>query len=681
MNMRMNNVVCSLLTAGVMLGGVSNSFAKITGADALTAKEYQQILGRGIAASWFKNKFSNKSQGDDLMDFRARGFDHVRYRINAEIFSGNGFDQIESEIYRCISEDLIPVISWINHSAELNATDADMNAYVDWWEDLAIRFKGQHLVAFNLFTEINDGTKIFTEGKYNPWMQAATDAIRAVDPNRIIILSSPNKTHKQLPLIDPAIYTGDDYMMVEWHLYASGPKQDGGQKNWVGDGSVQDRLNVTEPLDEGVKFTLDTGIECYFGAWMPMDNSGGSLTQYEVESFARFFLDSCSDAGIPWTVNADQHFYDAKNDAWLGVSSTTARTLDMEPVVDILVTQGEFGEGVATILDPNATNSTPVFLSSVNALRKAEVGTAYSDSLVSLAVDPDGDSLYYSAVSGPAWLSVNNDGTVSGTPDAGALGVNSWGVQVSDGKGGLDSATITVEVVQEIIPLTVDAGADFTVYADAATGLATITLNATGTGDIVDYVWKENGVRVGVGPSITLDATIGDHTYDVRVKDLVGDIVSDTVVVTVLEQIVLVEEELLAATFDADAAGWVRSNARRITNADKTYAGTGVLQISKGGSASYAVSTAGASNLKLSFAARTDLFDNGEFLTVEWFDGAAWNLLLDYASTPDKNYELIDLTLPAAAENLADFQLRFSSNAGGRKEKAYVDSVVLLGSR
>lgn len=461
----------------------------------------------------------------------------MRYRVNADIFKGNAFDQIEKEIYRTIDEDLIPVISWINHKAESAASSSDKAAYVAWWKGLAQRFKGQYLVAFNLFTEVNDGTKIFTQGLYNPWMREATEAIRSVDPERIIIMGSPNKTHKQIHLIDEDIYKNDDYMMIEWHLYASGPKHDGGQKNWEGNGSAQDRANVTDPLDEGLEWSRKTGIEHYFGAWMPMDNAGGSLSQTEVEYFAKFFVEECGERGIPWTVNADSHFYDSKNDEWLGVAKTTARQLNMEPITDILVSVGDYGEGVDTNLDgvDPQPNEAPKFSADVLDLAGAVEDEAYAGSIAGLASDAEGDALTYSAVSGPAWLSVSADGALSGTPGAIDVGANSWTVQVA-AKGGSDTATLSIDVVEKddppADPLTVDAGADVVADADAS-NTASVTLTAVGTGDIVDYVWKKDGVRLGDGATITVVLPEGESTLLVRVKDPAGNVVSDTVKVTV----------------------------------------------------------------------------------------------------------------------------------------------------
>ncbi len=314
----------------------------------LSASAYQSIMGRGLAASWFKQAPVTGYSIDALSDFRERGFDNIRLRVAEEIFVGDAFSVVEDAIDDCIEVGLVPVISWVDHEAERSGSNADRQEFVAWWSDLATRLRGRsHTIGFNLFTEIGNGTALDDIDVYNDWTSAAVRAIRAIDPERIIILSAPSKTVETLTDIDPTIYAGDDYILAEWHLYASGPNQDGGHKNWVGEGSDGDRQNVRSIVRKARRFTEATGVPTYFGAWMPMDNNGASLEQAEVEAFARYFLERLSGDGIPWTVNAVQHFYDTATNTWLETRSWGELTLQMPRIVDILVNHADFGEGVS----------------------------------------------------------------------------------------------------------------------------------------------------------------------------------------------------------------------------------------------------------------------------------------------------------------------------------------------
>jgi fibronectin type 3 domain-containing protein len=70
----------------------------------------------------------------------------------------------------------------------------------------------------------------------------------------------------------------------------------------------------------------------------------------------------------------------------------------------------------------------------------------YSTAITAADIDV-GDTLVYSKVSGPAWLAVAADGTLSGTPAESDVGVNTFAVRVTDSTGAFTDATITVTVL------------------------------------------------------------------------------------------------------------------------------------------------------------------------------------------------------------------------------------------
>jgi hypothetical protein len=75
----------------------------------------------------------------------------------------------------------------------------------------------------------------------------------------------------------------------------------------------------------------------------------------------------------------------------------------------------------------------------------------YSSSLADSSVDPDGDTLTYSLLSGPNWLSVMSDGTLSGTPSSSDVGINSWTIEVFDGNGNTANTTLNIAVVDSVL--------------------------------------------------------------------------------------------------------------------------------------------------------------------------------------------------------------------------------------
>lgn len=75
------------------------------------------------------------------------------------------------------------------------------------------------------------------------------------------------------------------------------------------------------------------------------------------------------------------------------------------------------------------------------------VGNAYTGKIGAYASDPDlGDTLAYSLVSGPSWLSVSSDGVLSGTPTSNDVGSNSFVLKATDLGGNNSEATMTIEV-------------------------------------------------------------------------------------------------------------------------------------------------------------------------------------------------------------------------------------------
>jgi hypothetical protein len=92
-------------------------------------------------------------------------------------------------------------------------------------------------------------------------------------------------------------------------------------------------------------------------------------------------------------------------------------------------------------------NGAPTFTANPFSAASGLVGQAYSASIAAAATDPNsGDTLSFSRISGPAWLSVAANGNLSGTPGAGDYGTNSFVVRVTDSGGLFDTATMNLTI-------------------------------------------------------------------------------------------------------------------------------------------------------------------------------------------------------------------------------------------
>jgi arylsulfatase A-like enzyme len=93
-------------------------------------------------------------------------------------------------------------------------------------------------------------------------------------------------------------------------------------------------------------------------------------------------------------------------------------------------------------------NTPPLFQSNPIRLPNAPADTAYAHALSSDVTDPDsGETLQFASLSGPAWLDLNPDGSLTGTPAVGDIGVHYARFEVTDSSGATDTATVCVEVV------------------------------------------------------------------------------------------------------------------------------------------------------------------------------------------------------------------------------------------
>jgi hypothetical protein len=92
-------------------------------------------------------------------------------------------------------------------------------------------------------------------------------------------------------------------------------------------------------------------------------------------------------------------------------------------------------------------NNLPTFTSDPISKPNATQALAYSSSITSDASDADADALSFSKSGGPAWLIVAQNGALTGTPSGSNLGVNTFTVSVTDGKGVPDTATLQITVV------------------------------------------------------------------------------------------------------------------------------------------------------------------------------------------------------------------------------------------
>jgi len=117
--------------------------------------------------------------------------------------------------------------------------------------------------------------------------------------------------------------------------------------------------------------------------------------------------------------------------------------LDEVRIADYALTDTE----IAALAADSPDNHPPAFTTDPINKPACLPGDSYIGSLIYNAGDIDpGETLTFSKVSGPDWLNVASDGTLSGSPGFGDLGENSFTVRVTDNSAAYDDATLNITV-------------------------------------------------------------------------------------------------------------------------------------------------------------------------------------------------------------------------------------------
>jgi VCBS repeat-containing protein len=166
---------------------------------------------------------------------------------------------------------------------------------------------------------------------------------------------------------------------------------------------------------------------------------------------------------------------------------------------------------LVAVVDPNA-NEAPEFQFEQIRRAQAKVGEEYTSApLAGTAIDPDGDKLIYSRSSGPEWLTVAADGSISGTPTEGSEGINNFMVRATDAEGAYAEASLEIEVVANDLPLP---------WTLASIG--TVHEQSEASGDALALRLLSSGVLAGTADSglFAWQTLSGDGEITVRIREL-----------------------------------------------------------------------------------------------------------------------------------------------------------------
>ncbi len=205
------------------------------------------------------------------------------------------------------------------------------------------------------------------------------------------------------------------------------------------------------------------------------------------------------------------------------------------------VNDGYVNSATATVtISVTAVNDTPSFSASSYNFAATE-DAAFTRQLTASDVDA-GDTLTFSKISGPAWLTVSTTGALSGTPGNAEVGSDAFSVSVRDSANATDTATLNI-VIANVNDAPVFTSTTLT-RSNATVGTAysgqTLAGSATDVdaGDSLAYAKSSGPAWLIVDASGALSGTptvgeAGAATFTVRATDASGASASATLNLTV----------------------------------------------------------------------------------------------------------------------------------------------------
>ena len=259
-----------------------------------------------------------------------------------------------------------------------------------------------------------------------------------------------------------------------------------------------------------------------------------------------------------------------------GTLSGTAPNLSYSPNADFNGTDsfaftandGTADSGAATVsITVNPVNDAPTFSSALISPAGASENVSYVGvNLAGSATDVDaGDALTYSKASGPVWLNIAADGTLTGTPPAGSAGLNTFVVTATDSGSATAEATLQIAVTVLPLPWTT---------TDIGTGI----LAGSATFNSGTFTQKGSGMVAAQsdGLNFTYQTLSGDGSITARISILQNTGNASHIGVMIRDTLASNSKQIFMGMSGTQAFRWTRRTGTGAT-ASFGNSGTGVV--------------------------------------------------------------------------------------------------------
>jgi thermitase len=170
------------------------------------------------------------------------------------------------------------------------------------------------------------------------------------------------------------------------------------------------------------------------------------------------------------------------------------------------------------------------------------------------------------------------------------------------------------------------------------------------------------------------------YYYVVRAQDTAGNLSANSAQASATPTAPPAPVVLFSDGFESGnltAGGWVVQNASAAANTGARFTGSWGARLSATTWMERSLSTVGYNTITVTLNRRSSGYDAGEFLYIEWWNGASWTIAGTVNTTA---WASQTLTLPAGAAGSAAFKLRLRGNANANNERGDIDDVVIRGT-
>jgi len=336
---------------------------------------------------------------------------------------------------------------------------------------------------------------------------------------------------------------------------------------------------------------------------------------------------------------------------------------------------------------PPPVNNPPVFTVDPISKANATENAAYSGSLAGDASDPESDPLTFSKVSGPAWLSVAANGTLSGTPGAGDVGANVFTVQVA-ATGGSDTATLNITVVSAPVnqapAFTVDPISKANATENAAYSGSLAGDASDPESDPLTFSKVSGPAWLSVAANGTLSGTpgagdVGANVFTVQVAATGGsDTATLNITVDAAPSAATLLEDGFETSFDLwtddGATDWDRNTSQKHSGSYSAHAGSADNDLKSDN-----LNSAGYSSMTIEFWYRDDDIDDGDNIYLQLYDGSSYINKFELGNSTEDTWHFYQVTIQNSGADAvyfrSNFRIKFEGSSIDTGENLWIDDV------